>query len=353
MACQVQDKKVEEQSSLRVSLRTATSAAAAAIMRRPSNVGVKAAPGAPPLQIPRSLNADTSLPMKTVKEVMLKPRPHWVGDGFHVLPVFDHKAFTRDMSPFLMFDYGAPKAFSPTRGRLGVGQHPHRGFETVTIAWQGEVEHGDHLGNRDVIRAGDVQWMTAGRGIIHEEYHSREFAKTGGQFEMCQLWINLPSKHKMDPARYQPITSNIIPSVDIEDGVGRVRVIAGNYNGVAGPAMTFSPIDLWEVVINCAGKRANLVFPEGHNTIVFVKRGGAVVGSLEKKLQEQDVALMGEVGRQVPVCATEDNTVLLVLSGQPFNEPIAHSGPMCMNTNKELAQASQDYMNRANGFGNV
>jgi len=282
---------------------------------------------------------------------MLKPRPHWVGDGFHVLPVFHHKAFTREMSPFLMFDYAAPKQFSPTRGKLGVGQHPHRGFETVTIAWQGEVEHGDHLGNRDVIKAGDVQWMTAARGIVHEEYHSREFAKTGGLFEMCQLWVNLPSEHKMDAARYQPIGGTTIPAVDIGDGVGRVRVIAGSYNGVRGPAMTFSPVDMWEVLIHSAGKRTNLVFPEGHNTIIFVKRGGATVGSREKKLGPQDVALMGETGRQVPVCATTDNTELLILSGQPFNEPIAARGPFCMNTNQELAKASQDYMNRTNGFG--
>jgi len=310
---------------------------------------VKAAPGAPPRSIPRSLYID-DLPMKTVVDVMLKPRPHWVGDGFHVLPVFDRKAFTRDMSPFLMFDYGAPKAFSPTRGKLGVGQHPHRGFETVTIAWQGEVEHGDHLGNRDVIHPGDVQWMTAGRGIIHEEYHSREFAKTGGHFEMCQLWVNLPAKHKMDPPRYQPITNTSIPVVDLEDGVGRVRVIAGQFGAAQGAAATFSPIDMWEVLINTAGKGTTLVFPEGHNTIVFVKRGGAFVGSTNTELRPQDVACMGEDGRQVLVRATEDNTELLVLSGQPFNEPIANMGPFVMNTRQELMQAQSDFQGRKNGF---
>jgi hypothetical protein len=286
--------------------------------------------------------------MKQVQDVMLKPRPHWVGDGFHVLPVFSQKAFTRDMSPFLMFDYGAPKVFSPTRGKLGVGQHPHRGFETVTIAWQGEVEHGDHLGNRDVIRAGDVQWMTAGRGIVHEEYHSREFAKTGGHFEMCQLWVNLPRKHKMDPARYQPITSSTIPSVDIGDGTGRVRVIAGSYADVKGPAMTFSPIDMWEVLLASAGKRTQLVFPEGHNTIIFVKRGNAIVG--DHQLHEQDVACLGENGRQVLVQAMTDETELLVLSGQPFEDPIAHMGPFVMNTREELARAQRDYQQRSNGF---
>lgn len=318
--------------------------------RTNANDDVKAAPGAPPKRIPSSLNTG-GLPMKKVLDVMLKPRPHWVGDGFHVLPVFNHKAFSRDMSPFLMFDYAQPKAFSPTRGKLGVGQHPHRGFETVTVAWQGEVEHGDHLGNRDVIRAGDVQWMTAGRGIIHEEYHSREFAKTGGKFEMCQLWVNLPRKHKMDPARYQPISSTSIPVVALDEGVGRVRIIAGSFGDEKGPAMTFSPIDMWEVLLNSAGNGTELVFPEGHNTIIFVKRGGALVGATEAKLNEQDVACLGEDGRQVPVRATADNTELLILSGQPFNEPIAHRGPFCMSTREELAQAQNDYLSRSNGFG--
>lgn len=311
---------------------------------------VKAAPGAPPKNIPRSLYSD-DLPMKKVVDVMLKPRPHWVGDGFHVMPVFDRKAFTRDISPFLMFDYGAPKAFSPTKGKLGVGQHPHRGFETVTIAWQGEVEHGDHLGNRDVIHPGDVQWMTAARGIVHEEYHSREFAKTGGNFEMCQLWVNLPAKHKMDPARYQPISGANIPVVDLEDGVGRVKVIAGNFGGAQGAALTFSPIDMWEVLLLTAGKGTTLIFPEGHNTIIFIKRGGAFVGATQKELKAQDLACLGEGGRQVPVRATVDNTELLVLSGQPFNEPIANRGPFCMNTREELSQAQSDYQGRKNGFG--
>lgn len=314
------------------------------------NVDTKAAPGAPPKQIPRSLDSG-ALMKKTVEDVMLKPRPHWVGDGFHVLPVFAGRAFTRDVSPFLMFDYAQPKQFDPTKGKLGVGQHPHRGFETVTIAWQGEVEHGDHLGNRDVIHAGDVQWMTAARGIIHEEYHSREFAKTGGKFEMCQLWVNLPKKHKMDPARYQPITSTTIPTVALPSGAGFVRVIAGSYGEAVGPSKTFSPIDMWEVRLHKAGGCADLVFPEGHNTIIFVRQGAAAVGAKEHKLRAQDVALMGEAGRQVPVQALADDTMLLILSGQPFDEPIASAGPFCMNTSQELQQANQDYRSRSNGFG--
>jgi len=250
-----------------------------------------------------------------------------------------------------MFDYAAPKQFNPTRGRLGVGQHPHRGFETVTIAWQGEVEHGDHLGNRDVIRAGDVQWMTAGRGIVHEEYHSREFAKTGGVFEMCQLWVNLPSKHKMDPARYQPITSTSIPIVPLPYDAGYVRVIAGRYGETVGPALTFTPIDMWEVRLSKSDACTDLVFPEGHNTIIFVRQGAAAVGDRQDRLSAQDVALMGEAGRQVPIRALADDTMLLILSGQPFDEPIAHRGPFVMNTNQELQQAVKDYSSRSNGFG--
>jgi redox-sensitive bicupin YhaK (pirin superfamily) len=311
---------------------------------------VKAAPGAPPKQIPRSLDG-LALTKKTVQDIMLKPRPHWVGDGFHVLPVFNQKAFTRDMSPFLMFDYALPKQFDPTKGKLGVGQHPHRGFETVTLAWQGEVEHGDHLGIRDVIRAGDVQWMTAARGIVHEEYHSREFAKAGGVFEMCQLWVNLPSKHKMDPARYQPITSSSIPIVALPSDAGYVRVIAGSYGETVGPAMTFSPIDMWEVRLSKSGACTDLVFPEGHNTIIFVRQGAAAVGERQDRLGAQDIALMGEVGRQVPIRALADDTMLLILSGQPFDEPIAARGPFVMNTNQELQQASKDYNSRSNGFG--
>jgi len=287
---------------------------------------------------------------KKVKEVMLKPRRHWVGDGFHVYPVFAHKAFTQDLSPFLMFDYGSPEHFPPTKQQLGVGKHPHRGFETVTIAWQGEVEHGDHLGNKDVIHPGDVQWMSAAKGIVHEEYHSREFAKTGGMFEMAQFWINLPAKHKMDPPRYQPISKESIAVVDLPKGAGTVRVIAGSYEGVTGPAMTFTPIDMWEVLLQKAESSAELMFPEGHNTIVFVKRGKASVGGQGDILNEQDVALLGKVGRTVPVRALADGTELLILSGEPIEEPIAFQGPFVMNTREELMQAQVDYSRGQNGF---
>jgi len=323
-------------------------------------VAEKAAkPAEPParviVNVPAPLGAQLDLAPKTVQksvqDIMLKPRQHWVGDGFHVFPVFDRKAFKREMTPFLMFDYAAPKHFEPTRSKKGVGKHPHRGFETVTVAWQGEVEHGDHMGNSDVIFPGDVQWMTAGRGIVHEEYHSRDFAKRGGLFEMCQLWVNLPSQHKMTAPVYQPISSHTIPSIPLPLGAGCVRVIAGDFLGVKGPSRTFTPIDMWEVLLDKSGGKTDLVFPEGHNTIIFIKSGAAAVGAKRSKLSQQDVALMGTHGRQVPVEAMEDGTALLILSGEPINEPIANRGPMVMNTQDELNQAFDDYQGGRNGFG--
>jgi hypothetical protein len=192
--------------------------------------------------------------------------------------------------------------------------------------------------------------MTAGRGIVHEEFHSREFAKRGGVFEMCQLWVNLPSQHKMTEPRYQPISSGAIPSIELPSGDGRVRVIAGDFFGIAGPSKTFTPIDMWEVVLDRPGAKTDLVFPPGHNTIIFIKRGAAVVGAKRKTLSSQDVALMGTGGRQIPVEAKEDGTALLILSGEPINEPVAARGPMVMNTQEELAKAMDDYSRGRNGF---
>lgn len=187
-------------------------------------------------------------------------------------PVFNELAFTSSVSPFLMLDYGAPKSFGPTSKKLGVGQHPHRGFETVTIAYQGEVEHGDSVGNRGVIGPGDVQWMTAASGIIHEEFHSTEFAKNGGVFEMVQLWVNLPAKNKMDPPKYQPILSGDIPHVDLDEDGSKVKIIAGDFNGVTGAASTHTPINMWDVLIK-KDHSVTLPLPEGHNTILLLRSG--------------------------------------------------------------------------------
>lgn len=246
-----------------------------------------------------------------------------------------------------MFDYAAPKEFPPTSAQLGVGQHPHRGFETVTIAFQGEVEHADSVGNRDVIGAGDVQWMTAGRGIIHEEFHSRKFAKSGGVFEMCQLWLNLPKKHKMHAPRYQPILSKDIPTITVSDNGTTARIIAGSLKGENGPAKTFSPVELWDVNIPSKGGDFETTVPGGHNFVVFVRKGGIIVG--DTKLGPQDATILtptdlsSKDGNILTFAATKDNSSVLVIGGEPIDEPIAARGPFVMNTNDELTEAWQDY----------
>lgn len=301
---------------------------------------------------------------KSIRLVLPAQRPHWVGDGFHVFPVFAHLAFTKHISPFLMLDFGAPKHFTPnTRKQKGVGQHPHRGFETVTIAFQGEIEHADSMGNRDVIGPGDVQWMTAARGIIHEEFHSTKFSKKGGTFEMVQLWVNLPKKDKMTPPKYQPILSNHIPVVQIlasedanaqvcreadgGDGDGRVRVIAGVFNQTKGPASTFTPINLWDIHLVTPGKSFTINVPDGHNTIVFVRRGKVSLAGGDKGkdqvLGPQSVALLQEEGTLLRINTLEPECQLLLLSGETIDEPIAARGPFVMNTAQEIQQANSDF----------
>ena len=298
--------------------------------------------------------------LRPLKQILPQTPRHWVGDGFHVHPVFASKAFTEELSPFLMFDYAPPTYFEPGHPR-GVGRHPHRGFETVTVAFQGEVEHQDSVGNSDVIKAGDVQWMTAGRGIIHQEYFSKTFAKAGGTLEMCQLWVNLPSKDKMVKPGYQPILERDIPSVELyatsqaddcaskSESVGKVRVIAGSFHGTKGPASTFSPVELWEVILPTPNNVVDLPFPEHYNCIVFVRRGKAsIVGeNTAHEVGPQSVALMEKKGGILRVRGDEDDTSLLVMGGLPLNEPIAARGPFVMNTWNEIAQASRDYQ-----FGN-
>ena len=294
---------------------------------------------------------------KEIREILGAPPRHWVGNGFHVFPVFHNKAFTKELSPWLMFDYAAPKQFEPSYERRGVGQHPHRGFETITIAWQGEVEHGDSVGNRDVIGPGDVQWMTAARGIIHEEFHSTDFQQTGGTFEMAQLWLNLPKKDKMKKPRYQPILAKQIPVVplkcaddaDVEklSGENTIRVIAGDEEtyGCKAPAETHSPVELLDIRIANSKIPFDVPIPEGHNTIVFVKKGEITVGEKDKKVEQQGVALMHLGGDTLRLTATQKNTEVLLLAGEPIDEPIAARGPFVMNTHEEIAQANKDFMN--------
>ncbi len=278
--------------------------------------------------------------MKKIKTILpANNRSHWVGDGFNVRPVFAQLAFTQDICPFLMFDYAASREFEATTNKLGVGPHPHRGFETVTIAFQGEIEHGDSVGNRGVIGPGDVQWMTAASGIIHEEFLSTEFLKRGGVLEMVQLWVNLPARHKMIPPKYQPILSKEIPELQLPDDAGSVRVIAGSCAGTQGPASTYSPVNLWMIKVT-AGKSVELIVPEGHNNMLFIRQGKIKLG--DAVLSNADMALLETSGTQIKFQAVEDSSVLL-MGGEPIAEPIVASGPFVMNTEQEIRLAMMDY----------
>lgn len=279
--------------------------------------------------------------MKQIKSILPSPtQGHWVGDGFPVRPIFDRFAFTQDISPFLMFDYGGPLQFTPTMQKRGVGAHPHRGFETVTIAFQGEIEHGDSVGNRGIIGPGDVQWMTAASGIVHEEFHSHAFARQGGVMEMVQLWVNLPTKFKMTAPRYQSIVNDSIPTVSLQNQAGTIRVIAGNFNGTKGIADTFSPVELWDIHLH-GGKVVELSVPEGHNAMLFV-RNGKVNVSDDKNAGTADLVMFSLTGNTITIKALEDADLLL-MGGEPINEPIAAHGPFVMNTKEEIHQAIIDY----------
>lgn len=284
--------------------------------------------------------------MKEVLGVYQAARPHWVGDGFPVRNIFSYNTFGQHISPFLLLDYAAPYQFAPGKTPRGVGQHPHRGFETVTIAYQGEVSHRDSSGGGGTIREGDVQWMTAGAGVIHEEFHSEEFTASGGTFEMVQLWVNLPAKDKMTPGRYQSITKADIPVLNLADDAGTLRVIAGNYHEVAGPAQTFSPIDIWDIKLN-AGKQATFTAPAGRHVAVVVLRGAVRINT-EHEVRNASLAILDQEAGEFIVEATEDTT-LLVLSGEPLNEPIEGYGPFVMNTQQQIREAMDDF--NAGRFG--
>lgn len=267
-------------------------------------------------------------------------RGHWVGDGFPVRSLFSYNRLGQHISPFLLLDYAGPHYFEPTTDQRGVGQHPHRGFETVTIVYDGAVEHRDSAGNGGIIGPGDVQWMTAGGGIVHEEYHAPSFAKTGGPFRMIQLWVNLPAKDKMAPAGYQGIVSADIPQVDLPDGAGTARIIAGDYEGTTGPAKTFTPINMWDVNIH-RDADIELPLPKGHTAIIVVLKGHVTIdGSMEAG--EAEAVLLSADGEGARIFANGDAT-LLVLTGEPIDEPIFGHGPFVMNTEKEIRQAVEDF----------
>lgn len=277
---------------------------------------------------------------KILRSVERNDERHWVGDGFPVRTLLAYARHAERISPFLLLDYAGPMDFAPTDARLGVGEHPHRGFETVTIVYAGEVEHRDSSGGGGRIGPGDVQWMTAASGVVHEEFHGREFARRGGPFEMVQLWVNLPARDKMAPPRYQSIVAAQIPTVSLADGRGRLRVIAGEYAGQQGPAQTFTPIHAWDLRLD-ADAPVELAIPDGHTTALVVLGGSAKVAA-GAQINEAEVGLFDRSGTSVRI---EAATALkaLVLSGAPIDEPIVGYGPFVMNTHEEIRQAIVDY----------
>jgi len=278
--------------------------------------------------------------MKKLSGIYAAPRPHWVGDGFPVRSLFSYDSMGKQVSPFLLLDYAGPAEFAPTTERRGVGQHPHRGFETVTIVYKGEVEHRDSAGNGGVIGPGDVQWMTAASGILHEEFHSKAFARSGGPLEMVQLWVNLPAQDKMASPRYQGILDRDIPTLALEDEAGSLRLIAGEFAGQRGPAHTFTAMDVWDIRLN-AGKRAVLDVPEGRNTVLVVLHGTVSVNG-QAEVGEGQWALFERAGSQCTLQSSTD-AVVLMLSGEPIDEPIVGHGPFVMNTEAEIHQAFDDF----------
>jgi hypothetical protein len=281
--------------------------------------------------------------MSDVKEVLGIYGPgstHWVGDGFHVRNMFPSNGVDKDVNPFLMLDYAGPTAVAPSERPRGVDEHPHRGFETVTIAYQGAVEHRDSAGHSGTIRPGDVQWMTAASGVVHEEKHEREFTRRGGTFEMVQLWVNLPSAYKMSKPSYQTLLKEKIPTVELGPG-GYARLIAGELNGIRGAARTFTPINVLDIRLT-GGNEAELKLPDGHNTALVLLRGDIVINSSQRLKGEAQLALLGAPGERVALNAAQDS-VLLVLSGEPIHEPVASYGPFVMNTRAEIRQAIEDY----------
>ena len=276
--------------------------------------------------------------MKKVTRVHRGGQRHWVGDGFPVQTVFSYSELGAEMSPFLLLDHAGPAEFGASDKVRGVDWHPHRGFETVTIVYAGEVDHGDTAGNQGSIGPGDVQWMTAGSGLLHKEFHGGEFARKGGRFEVAQLWVNLPARHKMTAPRYQGLTAAQIPTVRLADEAGSVRVIAGAFGGVTGPAKSFTPIELLDVRL-AAGGRVRLDLPAGHATGIFVLAGEAAMNGAEAGAD--DLVLFARDGSTVELEARSD-AVLLVMSGEPIDEPIAGYGPFVMNTQREIREAIAD-----------
>ena len=288
--------------------------------------------------------------LKTIQAIIPPPPFHMVGDGFRVHNFFPShpKIGMTGMSPFFLLDYGSKWVVPPSRTPRGVGVHPHRGFEAVTIAYHGSVAHHDSAGNSGVIGEGDVQWMTAGGSILHKEYHEEEFSRKGGVIQMIQLWVNLPAKHKMTQAKYQPIKNSEIPKVILDDLKSNIEIIAGEYNGMKGAASTFSPVNLFNAKL-FRGATAHFDFPENYNTAMLVIEGDIKIND-SKTAPENHFILFGHDGEKFLIEAVEQS-VVLIMSGEPINEPVASYGPFVMNTEAEIKQAFDDF--KSGKFGHL
>jgi len=287
--------------------------------------------------------------LKNVVGIIPPPSFHMVGDGFRVHNFFPSQQLIglKGMSPFFLMDYGSKWNVPPSDTPRGVGVHPHRGIETVTIAYHGKVAHHDSTGNSGVIGEGDVQWMTAGGGILHKEYHEKEFSKKGGLFQMVQLWVNLPAKFKLTAPKYQPIENKTMGKSVLADGVSEVDVIAGEYKGFNGPASTFSPISLFNTKLKM-GSKADFSFSSSQNSGMLIIEGEIKVNDITLA-PENHFIFFGHDGEDIVIEALKDS-VILVLSGEPLNEPIAPYGPFVMNTEAEIKQAYQDYYDGKFGY---
>lgn len=286
--------------------------------------------------------------MRQVRGIYSSPAAHWVGDGFPVRSMFSQAAQGEHVSPFLLLDHAGPTQFAPAKKPRGVGVHPHRGFETVTIVYQGEVEHRDSTGQGGLIGPCDVQWMTAASGILHEEFHSQAFTRSGGTLDMVQLWVNLPARDKSAAPGYQTLLDKDIPAVALGGGAGTLRVIAGDYQGHAGPARSFTPIDIWDLRLKRDGQ-TSLALPEGRTLGLVVLSGNVLINGADKAREAQFV-LFDRKGGEIAIEAETDATVL-VLSGEPIDEPVAMHGPFVMNTREEIRQAMADF--QSGRFGKI
>ena len=285
---------------------------------------------------------------RTIENIFTAPEPHMVGDGFRVSQYIPTgiKSMER-LSPFLLLDYNAPYYFKPSETRLGVGAHPHRGFETVTIAYDGKVEHHDNKGNHGIIGPGDVQWMTAASGIMHKEYHEAEFSKNGGIFHMVQLWVNLPKDKKMIEPKYQPLLKEEMGVLKLDNDKGEISIIAGEVNGVKGPANTFTNINLYNINLKNYGN-TTLSEPKNFNTAILILKGEAKVNE-DKICKEGDFIVFDNVEGEILLESLTEESLFLVLSGEPINEPVVSHGPFVMNTLGEILDAYEDFRN--NKFG--